>query len=72
MKKKSIKELTKQRNEIQEWLINSGAWKRHPNMYKNVEKAWQRYASNIEIRTGKKLVNEGFKSVFAATRYEYL
>ena len=55
MKKKSIKELTKQRNGIQEWLINSGSWKRHPNMYKNVEKTWQRYVSNIEIRTGRNL-----------------
>ena len=72
MKKKSIKELTKQRNEIQEWLINSGAWKRHPNLYKIVENAWQKYIKNIEILTGKKLVNEGFRSVFAITKYEYL
>ena len=66
---KSINNLTAQRNRIQEWLINSGAWKRHPKMYRSVENAWHTYVTNIEFYTRKNLLTEGFDSVFANTRY---
>lgn len=69
MKKKSIKDLTLQRNVIQEWLINSGAWQRHPKMYKRVENTWRRYVNNIENYAGKKLHEEHFGSVFAMKKY---
>lgn len=67
MKKKSIKELTLQRNVIQEWLINSGAWQRHPKMYKRVENTWRRYVNNIENYA--ELHEEHFDSVFAMKKY---
>ena len=66
---KSIADMTQQRNNIQEWLINSGAWQRHPKMYKRVENAWRRYVSNIENYAGKKLYEEHFGSVFAMKKY---
>lgn len=69
MKKKSIKDLTLQRNVIQEWLINSGAWQRHPKLYKRVEKTWRRYVNNIENYAGKKLYEEHFGSMFAMKKY---
>lgn len=69
MKTKSIKGLTRQRNTLQEWLINSGAWKHHPTLYKKVEDAWQRYVSNIENHSRKSLVKEGFNSAFALKKY---
>lgn len=67
--KKSINDLTRQRNGIQEWLTNSGAWKRHPRMYQQVENAWRRYVTNIEIHAGKALDAEGFHSAFANKKY---
>jgi len=66
---KSIADMTQQRNNIQEWLINSGAWQRHPKMYKRVENAWRRYVNNIENYAGKKLYEEHFGSVFAMKKY---
>lgn len=66
---KSINELTRQRNHIQEWLIVSDAWKRHTTLYKKTEDAWQRYIANIEFFAKKKLNWEGFNSVFANKRY---
>lgn len=69
MKNKSINDLTRQRNAIQEWLVNSGAWERHPTLYKKTENAWQTYVSNIEFFTKKSLIWHGFNSTFANTRY---
>lgn len=69
MKTKSIKGLTRQRNTLQEWLINSGAWKHHQTLYKKVESAWQRYVTNIEKHAKKSLMKEGFHSAFALKKY---
>jgi hypothetical protein len=69
MIRKSIADMTRQRNNIQEWLINSDAWQRHPKMYKRVENTWRRYVNNIENYTGKKLYEEHFGSVFAMKKY---
>lgn len=65
---KSICELTKQRNRLQEWLINSGSWKRHPLLYRYIENAWQRYVNNIEKYYGDSLVEKGLNSNFAKTK----
>ena len=62
---KCIKRLTEQRNRIQEWLINSNSWQRHPQMYRFVENTWKRYVENIENHEGKKLNDCGFHSAFA-------
>jgi hypothetical protein len=70
IKEKSIRKLTEQRNRIQEWLINSGAWKRHPKMYKWVECSWRRYVKNIECFEGKKLIEEHFDGLFANSNYQ--
>ena len=66
---KSIADITQQRNNIQEWLINSGAWQRHSKMYKRVEDIWRRYVNNIEKYVGKKLHEEHFGSAFAMKKY---
>ncbi|MBO7731843.1 MAG: hypothetical protein J6S67_04805 [Methanobrevibacter sp.] len=50
-------------------LINTGEWKNHPTFYRRVENAWQLYICNIENYVGKKLVDEGFGSDFANTKY---
>lgn len=69
METKSIKDLTRQRNSLQEWLVNSGAWQRHPTLYKRVESAWQHYVTNIERHARKSLVKEGLRSAFALKKY---
>lgn len=69
MKKKSIRDMLRQRNRIQERLINSGAWHHHPQMYRQVDKIWQRYVKNIEKHTGKELYKEDFCSIFTCQRY---
>ena len=70
MKTKSVNDLTAQRNRIQERLINSGAWTRHPRLYKWTEDACRKYVKNIETHTGKRLVDEHFDSLFAKQRYD--
>lgn len=45
---KSIMDLCRQRDNITSWLINSGANKRHPHMYRQVWNVWKRYVANIE------------------------
>lgn len=69
MKAKSIRNIIEQRNHIQAWLLNSDAYKSHPDTYKMVAQICAKYITNIERYANKMLVTEGCHSAFSWTKF---